>query len=84
MKIFETTLILFKSSWDTVVLGHQWTCFNHVSPLLSPHPFNVGFSVHALFYTAKNNFLVLRNIFSKQENLDWENSKNFFLDKKFS
>ena len=24
------TTILFKSSWDTVVLEHHWTCFNDV------------------------------------------------------
>ena len=29
-RIFRDYTILFKSTWDTVILGHQCTCFNQI------------------------------------------------------
>ena len=47
----DLATISFKSSWDTVVLGHQWKCFNDiqstvcVSPLPSPYPIQSCFFI---------------------------------------
>ena len=41
--------ILFKSSWDTMVLGHQWTCFNDVQRIVSPLTFFCKFGKSDLY-----------------------------------